>query len=308
MPNRSTNGRRAQLGRGLIRACCDGACRCQDEGSDRPSPSFMASKHWNTISLPHPINAMKAHPALKIGGLLCLLFLAPPGGASAQDTTKLIPNPRILYSSTVRTPDGGSTTYQRIEPPTAEQLTALAAARNAAAAPQAPVSAPLPLLSLTARVYDGTLTELKWVHEGIECRAWSSVDFRLLEAIPQFEHGGEARRLMSITTTQVRPPVNVASSRPWPAFPAEVLAAVPPGMRAWYVLMEFGGVAEHEAAACAAVDALHAYVEANWDALQARRVQREAQKVADAAYKAAHPEPPPAPENIIIQFWKEERP
>ena len=37
-------------------------------------------------------------------------------------------------------------------------------------------------------------------------------------------------------------------------------------------------------------------------------VQREAQKVAEAAYKLAHPEPPPAPKNTIIQFWKEEQP
>jgi hypothetical protein len=46
-------------------------------------------------------------------------------------------------------------------------------------------------------------------------------------------------------------------------------------------------------------------VEANWEALQARRAQREAQKAADAAYKAAHPEPPPPPKDIIVQFWKE---
>ena len=72
--------------------------------------------------------------------------------------------------------------------------------------------------------------------------------------------------------------------------------------------MELGGTAEQEAAACAALDALHAYVELNWEALQARMTQREAQKTADAAYKAAHPEPPPAPTNTIIQFWKEERP
>lgn len=79
-------------------------------------------------------------------------------------------------------------------------------------------------------------------------------------------------------------------------------------MRAWYVLMEYPGAPQDEAAACAPLDALHAYVEANWEALQARRTQREAQKVTDAAYKLAHPEPPPAPKNTIIQFWKEEQP
>ena len=236
----------------------------------------------------------------------CLLLLLATG-AFAQDTSKLIPNPRILFSSTVRKADGGTTTYQHIEPPTAEQLAALAAARQAAN--PAPSTAPvLPRLQLTARVYEGSLTELKWSHQGVECIAWSSVDFRLLEAIPQFEQDGVTRRLSSITMTHRQPPAGVVSQRPWPVFPAEVLASVPQGLRAWYVLMEFGGTAAMEAEACAALDALHRYVELNWDALQARKTQRDAQKAAEAAYKLAHPEPPPAPTNTIIQFWKEERP
>jgi hypothetical protein len=237
--------------------------------------------------------------------IFCLLLVFA-GGVSAQEPTpKLIQNPRILYSSTVRHADGGTTTYQRIEPPTAEQLAALNPPVQALTTPAVPLP---PVLHLTARVYDGSLTELKWSHNGVECRAWSSVDFRLLEAIPQFQHGAVTRRLMSITTTQRQPPAGFVSQRPWPAFPAEVLSAVPAGMRAWYVLMETNGPPEQEAAACAAMDALHAYVETNWEALQARRVQREAQKVAEAAYKLAHPEPPPAPKNTIIQFWKEEQP
>jgi hypothetical protein len=250
---------------------------------------------------------MKRQPILKLGGLWSLLFLAPIGGAFAQDTSKLIPNPRILFSSTVRKADGGTTTYQHIEPPTAEQLAALAAARQAAN--PAPPATPLPpVLQLTARVYEGSLTELRWSYHGVECTAWSSVDFRLLEAIPQFEQDGVTRRLSSITMTHRQPPAGVVSPRPWPVFPAEVLAAVPQGLRSWYVLTEFGGTAAMEAEACAALDALHRYVEANWEALQARRTQREAQKAAEAAYKLAHPEPPPAPTNTIIQFWKEEQP
>ena len=262
---------------------------------------FFASKRS-----PFAILSPTMKPRLLLQFIPCLLLA---GEAVAEDTSaKLIQNPRILYSSTVRRADGGTTTYQRIEPPTVEQLAALHAARMAAATPATPASPPLPLLNLSARVYDGTLTEIQWSHNGIQCRAWSTVDFRLLEAIPQFEQGGITRRLSMITVTHRQPPAEVVSQRPWPQFPAEVLAAVPQGMRAWYVLMELGGTAEQEAAACAALDALHAYVELNWEALQARMTQREAQKTADAAYKAAHPEPPPAPTNTIIQFWKEERP
>ena len=249
---------------------------------------------------------MITNPTHHLAGMLACLLLAAPAEIFAQETSaKLIQNPRILFSNTVRNADGGTTTFQRIETPTAAQLAALQPAPQAPSAPTAPLP---PILNVTARVYEGTLTEIKWLHNGVECRAWSSVDFRLLEAIPQFEQDGVTRRLMSITMTHRQPPAGVVSPRPWPAFPAEVLSAVPQGMRAWYVLMEYPGAPQDEAGACAPLDALHAYVEANWEALQARRAQREVQKVADAAYKAAHPEPPPAPKNTIIQFWKEEQP
>jgi YjbE family integral membrane protein len=96
--------------------------------------------------------------------IFCLL-LVYAGGASAQEAPpKLIQNPRILYSSTVRHADGGTTTYQRIEPPTAAQLAALNPPVQAPTTPAAPLP---PVLHLTARVYDGTLTELKWAHNGV---------------------------------------------------------------------------------------------------------------------------------------------
>jgi hypothetical protein len=82
----------------------------------------------NTIFLHIPINAMKEYSHhLKLGGILGLPVAQPRyAGTVAQDTSaKLIQNPRILYSSTVRHADGGTTTYQRIEPPTAAQLAAL---------------------------------------------------------------------------------------------------------------------------------------------------------------------------------------
>jgi len=57
--------------------------------------------------------------------IFCLLLVFA-GEVSAQEASpKLIQNPRILYSSTLRNADGGTTTYQRIEPPTAAQLAAL---------------------------------------------------------------------------------------------------------------------------------------------------------------------------------------
>jgi hypothetical protein len=150
------------------------------------------------------LQAMKPNYSLNIAGILACLLLATTAGIFAQETSaKLIQNPRILYSSTVRNADGGTTTFQRIETPTAAQLAALQPALHVSSAPAVPLP---PILNVTARVYEGTLTEIKWLHNGFECRAWSSVDFRLLEAIPQFEQDGVTRRLMSITMTHRQPP------------------------------------------------------------------------------------------------------
>jgi hypothetical protein len=284
----------------LFERALDGA---RTRGANKFAPSFLPKKQKEDFVSSTDSQVMNPLPFHH--SIFCLLLVFA-GGAFAQEAPpKLIQNPRILYSSTVRNADGGTTTFQRIEPPTAAQLAALQPAPLVSSAPAVPLP---PILSVTARVYEGTLTEIKWLHNGVECRAWSSIDFRLLEAIPQFEHDGVTRRLMSITMTHRQPPAGVVLQRPWPAFPAEVLAAVPEGMRAWYVLMEYPGAPQDEAVACAPLDALHAYVEANWEALHERRVQREAQKVKEAAYKAAHPEPPPAPQDVIIQFWKEEQP
>ena len=47
-------------------------------------------------------------------------------------------------------------------------------------------------LSLSATVYDGQLTRLRWAHGGKWLTAWSNVDFNYLCGVGTFRHGGGA--------------------------------------------------------------------------------------------------------------------
>jgi hypothetical protein len=61
-------------------------------------------------------------------------------------------------------------------------------------------------------------------------------------------------------------------------------------------------------AACLALDALHAHVEASYEALVTRKAEREAAEAARVAAEAVNPAPPPKPKDTLIQFWKVETP
>ncbi len=248
---------------------------------------------------------------LKLAGLLACSFLATAGFISAQDAappSRLIQNPRILFQQTVRKADGGLLTFQRIEPP---EVTAPAVAPVSAAGTAGP-RLPLKTFSAGAQVYDGSLTEVTWMHEGLSYKAWSSLDFRLLQGLGLFEAAGARWHVFAMVGVVQRAQMEARAARRsaaglsvtpvvWPVFPPEVLASVPAGLKAWYVLVESPGTPEQEAEACAALDALHVHAEANYAALQQERVVREQKQAADAAWRAAHPEP--LVKDTIIQFW-----
>jgi len=265
------------------------------------------------MDFPNTHSAMnRQNTSLKFAGLMACTFFATAGFISAQDAappSRLIQNPRILFSQTVRKADGGLLTFQRIEPP---EVTAAPAVAPVSAAGSAGPRLPLKTFSAGAQVYDGSLTEVTWMHEGLSYKAWSSLDFRLLQGLGLFE-AADARWHVFAMVGVVQPAQLEAraarrsaaglAAAPvvWPEFPPEVLAAVPAGLKAWYVLVESPGTPEQEAAACAGLDALHVHAELNYAALQQERVVREQKQAADAAWRTAHPEP--LVKDTIIQFW-----
>jgi len=254
---------------------------------------------------------MKTYTTPKFAGLMACTFLATAGFISAQDAaplSRLIQNPRILYSQTVRKADGGLLTFQRIEPP--EVVAAAATPVSGVAAPRSLL--PLKTFSAGAQVYDGSLTEVTWMHEGLSYKAWSSLDFRLLQGLGLFQAEGARWHVFAMVGVVQRAQLEARAARRsaaglavtpvvWPEFPPEVLASVPAGLKAWYVLVESPGTPEQAAAACAGLDALHVHAELNYAALQQERVVREQKQAADAAWRAAHPEP--LVKDTIIQFW-----
>jgi hypothetical protein len=252
------------------------------------------------------------HIQFKLACLLACTFLATAGIISAQDAappSRLIQSPRIIFSQTVRKADGGLLTFQRIEPPEVVAAPVVA--------PVSTVATPESLLpsksfAVGARVFEGSLTEVKWTHEGLTYKAWSSLDFRLLQGLGWFPAPRVRWHFIAMMSVERRAQMEAREARrsaaglsattvEWPVFPPEVLAAVPTGLKAWYVLVESPGTAAQEAAACAGMDALHAHAEANYVALQEQRVVREQKQAADAAWRAAHPEP--LVQDTIIQFW-----
>jgi hypothetical protein len=253
----------------------------------------------------------------------CLAALSPAGLLFGEElppvenAQRLIPNARVLFQSIVRKGDGNYLVYQRIEPPPAPPpvpvVPQVQASPEALAAMQATLL-PVRNVIMTAQVYDGSLTELCWTHEGKKCVAWSSVDFRLLGGGVDVMAGGVRHSFMALT--QVTTPAQHAAQQSaaaltggspaaWPAFPAETLASVPAGMTAWYALVAFEGTVEEEDAACAPLEALHAFIEANRAELVAKQAEREALAAAEAARKAAEPK---GPKTTVIQFWREEVP
>ncbi len=255
---------------------------------------------------------MKIHTTLKLAGLLACTFPVTAGFISAQDAappSRLIQNPRILFQQSVRKADGGLLTFQRIEPPEVVAAPVVAPV-SAGATPRSLL--PLKTFSAGAQVYDGSLTEVTWMHEGQSYKAWSSLDFRLLQGLGMFEAAGARWHVFAMVGVLQRAQLEVRAARRsaaglavtpvvWPEFPPEVLASVPSGLKAWYVLVESSGTPEQEAAACAGLDALHVHAESNYSALQQERVVREQKQAADAAWRAAHPEP--LVQDTIIQFW-----
>lgn len=248
---------------------------------------------------------MKPPPPLSPAFLY--MFLATTAGLFAQDTSKLIPSARVLFENVVRKANGNTTTFRFIEPPAAPPVEA------ATTDPQKSMNVvPPKQVVVSAQVYEGSLSEVAWDFEGCRCVAWSSVDFGLLQGVTDFEAGGERHRVMALAVRRMsraqfeqmlarrRTAVIPAAGAPapsWPVFPASTLATVPPGITAWYALVGFDGPPEMEERACASMEALHAYVESNRAALEAR------QAAALQAARAAPAKAASAPAHTIIQVW-----
>lgn len=238
---------------------------------------------------------------------VCLVIASAANLTFADDNPRrLIPSTRVLFENVVRKASGSTTTFRFIEPPAAPPVQSVAANTQANAS-----VVPVNQTTISAHVFEGSLSEVSWNFKGYRCVAWSNVDFSLLQGITDFEMGGVHHRVMALavrrTTRQqfeqrrarqrTTVPLQGSQQPVWPAFPAATLAAAPPGITAWFALVDFDGPQEMEEQACASLEALHAYVESNRPALEAR------QAAAKQAASTTLPQVAPSPEHTIIQVW-----
>lgn len=261
---------------------------------------------------PKMLSAMNPVRSVCLSGWLLAGVVAPAQvpGASPEEAAPLIPSPRVLLERQVVKPDGGVVTFQKIETPVMPSAPAV----TAAPADVARAAVPVRKFMAGAHVFEGTLSEISWTHEGRRCVAWSTVDFRVLGDVGHVLHAGCDWSFFVMSTVEKQADFerrqarlrstlpDAAAVRTWPAFPAAARAAAPAGLKAWYVLTEFDGDESEVAAACAGMDALHTHVAARWAELNALLAARLQAQQEERAWKETHPEPPPS-KDVTVQFW-----
>ena len=159
-------------------------------------------------------------------------------------------------------------------------------------------------LSISATVYDGQLTRLGWSHDGKWLNAWSNVDFNFFCGVGTFSAGGSQYSLFMMVGDDSREAMEARTRlarEKGVELPPQIelpdMSVFTPG-RSEYLIEADDGVVDR--AAYAAIDALHAYYDANREELTVKRQRREALRAARERYKRAHPE---EPKDTVINFW-----
>ena len=225
--------------------------------------------------------------------LFAISALALPLSAWAQ-TTPDTSQFRILKQTVVRKNDGGTVTFNKVAPPVLPQL---------APAPSPPLTAAATLrqrelegknggmLSISATVHAGGITELRWGLNGwTTLRALSNVDFMLLEGTGSVE---TADKYYTLVMGLGR------DSQPLSPADAALAMTLPHDGRASFVLTENKTTkGANERQALEAMQTLHDWFGQN----QIQVTQQHAQQL--ARRRALPKAPPPKPTNTVIHFWR----
>jgi hypothetical protein len=246
-------------------------------------------------------------PTLAAGFLACFY-------ASAQEATSPpLPALNLQVLESKQVVRGGRTiTYQRVVPPVlppqpaATPAPVLDATRVLAvsAEQQRRAAKKQETLFLTATVYDQRVTGLRWSQQGREYRAWSNIDFNHLAGVSEIETADHLYQLLfavsNLTTAEVEAFNRSVAER---GLPVSAMKSLPPAVtwspaRAEYQFEPETAVVPVEATAF--LDTLHAYYDANRQALAEQAAQRIAEQTAREQWLKDHP---PVPKDIVVRFW-----
>ena len=236
--------------------------------------------------------------------------------ALAQDADEMPANPapaitfRVLRQRVVESGDQ-SVILNRVAPPVLplESAAPVSAAQKVAAAENADSEPPAKksvLLFLSATVYDHKVTEIGLIGGPGRGGIFSNIDFNLLEGIGSIETDDAVYSLMLAVTNQSaedalarnRQLAGQGAQMAWDRIPnREEFSAT----RSECIVVED---ADHKAPTgeeLAALNALHGFFDANKQRIAEAKAQREAARAEAQRQLEEHP---PAPQDIVIHYWK----
>ena len=204
---------------------------------------------------------------------------------------------RVLESVEVKRGDH-SIIYQRVAPPSPGAIPQF----KAPVVEQVPSSMPLTespqaekqhrSLAVSATIYDGGVTELRWWNRSAESVIFSNLDFRFLEGITEIE----TEHAVWLLFMSIRDASREA------AVPSEAILkarSLDPRQAQYFVILDsVASVPDEET--LAAIGALHRFYGENRARLVAERASREVER---ALAQQALKEHPPIQKDTIIQFW-----
>ncbi|TLD69500.1 hypothetical protein FEM03_17850 [Phragmitibacter flavus] len=221
-------------------------------------------------------------------------FLAVPTISAALSVIQAespAPSFKVLEQTQIVEPSGRKVTFKRVEPPVSPPRPAPEPAP--VINPMQP-SKPMHVLLVSCTVYPGPITELRWGSGDTKHHAFSNVDFLDIAGIGHFETTDSIHGVvLGIGTDKAS-----ARSANQPALPALTGFT---GSHAQYLLLPTDKKQAPNDPDLEAMDALHAFYDANKAALKQQRSEREAANTVRLEQELLRQEEPKP--DTIIHFW-----
>ncbi len=218
---------------------------------------------------------------------------------------------RILEQRVVQH-EGYKTTYNRITPPQMSRVPATEA-RPLTTEEQALVDSRKGKahgqLSIGATVYDHEITEIHWTSGGKRHVAYSNIDFNLVAGLGTFDSTDTVySSMIAVGNASLKerdtgvPPVQSQNPQASSLYHVPALSEFPSDLSIYLVPAD-DTFTEAGNETLAALDALHAYYDANRVKLQQDYTEREQKRIAQQQWTKEHP---PIPKDEVMFIWKKE--
>ena len=234
---------------------------------------------------------------ITVTGILALQAAEPSNLSPEVLTPQPIPGTYQILEQRIVQHDGYTVTYNRITPPQMSKV-------------PAPVALPLTpeeqaladsrrgkahgTLSIGCTVFDHEVTELHWTSGGKRHVAYSNIDFNLVAGLGTFDSADTVYSSFLAVGNSTRALQAAAAIPALSEFPSDLSI---------YLVPADDTFTEADNETLAALDALHAYYDANRAKLQQAYVEREQKRIAAQQWAKDHP---PLKKDEVFYLWKKE--